>query len=898
MFERFSRARLEALLKLRPVSAAGREFIEEALRAPSRNVQGTTRNVAADLPCPKMMGNAQAESWTDEDPFTLRHIFDGQTLGYVNQVPRIELDYRGRNGRRTRTPYTGDCLRFDIDRGVLVEEYKPAEQRDQLEELYPGKFVRLPSGEFTSDAINAVLNPMGIGFALRFSDEVSSIGHRNRKLLHTFLQPHADGFYADKYPQLLAHFEATPSKTFAELLDAGVDIDVLHWAIAHGRLHIDFDAAVLTTDRAAVQVFRDATTLRAWSLAMRPDGSRPSSPQTADYQFSAGDVFLFDGQRLTITIVGVSGLYAIDEKGEHISVPYGLLYSAHRAGKVALPERSRVDGKTGTFWSTSPTALERAIRRVDVIERIDRGETLPAELTYSDRSIRRWRERIREGLAQGMSPVEALIDDGDLKGFHGTHIDPKFSEKLNAWIRKALEDKLAKSIRAMYFDIEKLAKNAGYTMIAKSSFYERVAKAQTIDAIRQAQGHKKAYPLAPAFWMLERTTPVHCERALELVHFDSTLLDIELRSSISGEVLGRPWLSIAVCAHTRRVVGMYLSFRPPSHVSSMMLLADIVKRFGRLPDAIIHDWGSEFKSKDFKYALTALYIKRYVRAKSAPRFGAILERLFGIVTRELIDNIAGNTKLRKNVRQVSPQADPTTHSGLWLADLYEGLEQYFFSEYDTRKHPTTLREPRAMFDASVITYGMAPHRMRRYDEILSILMPTAKGRPRAIDPARGIYVNYRYYGHPLLTDLSLKGESVIVKPIPFDPGSVLAFMKGHWVVCRTGLHEDLRSAPEVVRRCLFEEWMVEQRLVRASHDDSRAKLRELMERLNQKALENKEYFQEREVRRNLQEVTQFPEDAAVLADSSALRQLNTMVADVLRGLFKNGNAVLADEAQA
>src|SRR5690606_37680574 len=127
-----------------------------------------------------------------------------------------------------------------------------------------------------------------------------------------------------------------------------------------------------------------------------------------------------------------------------------------------------------------------------------------------------------------------------------------------------------------------------------------------------------------------------------------------------------------------KTVGMHLSFFPPSYLSSMMLLADIVQRCGRLPDAIIHDWGSEFKAKDWKQALTSLSITRHVRPKSCPRFGAVLERMFGVVTQELRDNLAGNTKIRKNGRQVRRGSDACAHSGLWLAGLYDGLEEFFF----------------------------------------------------------------------------------------------------------------------------------------------------------------------------------------------------------------------------
>jgi hypothetical protein len=167
-------------------------------------------------------------------------------------------------------------------------------------------------------------------------------------------------------------------------------------------------------------------------------------------------------------------------------------------------------------------------------------------------------------------------------------------------------------------------------------------------------------------------------------------------------------------------------------------------------------------------------------------------------------------------------------------------------------------------------------------------MPAAKGRPRLIDPARGVYVNYRYYGHPLLASLSLAGASGIVKPLPFDPGSVLVFMKGNWLVCRAGLHEDLRHAPEVVRRCLFEEWTLEQRLVASSHDGGREKLRELMDQLNAKALSNKEYFRDRATR-DLMTPAVFSTGEKGPADAGPLGKLNAMMAAALAKAMNSPN---------
>lgn len=887
MFEAFSHSRLNLILETHPVSAQGKEFIYKALNEPSRNVQGTTKNVVGEIPCPKMGWTSQTESWSNEDPFTLKHIFDNLTIGYVNQVPTIAICYKGRNGKTIRTPYTGDCLRFDESDGVIVEEYKPSTDRHSLDDKYPGKYSQLSDGTYTSLAISDVLAPMGIKFKLRFSDEISLTSHRNRRLLYTYLQPKAASLYERSHKDLLKHFKAQSGYTLSSLLESGANLDCLFWALAHGRLHVDLDAHLLATESEKTYVFRSQESMKAWALAIRPDGSRPASDREfEEYEFCPGDQLIVDGQQLTITLAGATCLHAMSQKNEHISIDYELLNNAHRSGKVSFLNLKKTSSKDNSFWKSSPYAIEKAINSLEIIRSVDEKTVTEDELKISYRTIRRYKSRIQKGQALGLSPVESLIDKSHLRGFRGPHIDAHLSEKINTLIIQALGDKLNKSKIAIYFDVQKIVESAGHQMISKSSFYTRVNSLQTLKTIRKSAGHKNAYQLSPAFWMLEMSTPVHCERALELVHFDSTLLDIELRSSISGEVLGRPWLSIAICAHSRRVVGLHLSFAPPSHLSSMMLLADLVKRTGRIPDAIIHDWGSEFKAKDFKTALSALFIKRYVRAKSSPKFGAILERIFGIVTSELIANIAGNTKLRKNVRQLSRSVDPTTHSGLWLADLYEGLEQYFFSIYNTKKHSTTLRTPQELFDATLITFGYRPHRMHRFEDIMPILMPFAGGRPRTVDPSRGLFVNYRYYGHPQLMDLALKGSSVLVKTIPFDPGSILAFHKNQWIICKAGIHEDLRSTPELFRRCLFEEWSLEKRLVAKAGNSSRKRLRSLMDDLNHRAITNKAYFDLKNVK-NLFSDDFIDEDSEDEINNSSLASLNHMMSDVVEQVMSD-----------
>ena len=388
-FERFSREHLESCLSRHPVTPHGRQFLESALEAPSRNAQGTTRNVVSDLPCPKMWGNAQAESWSAENPFTQAHIFNPDIIGYTNQVPPIELHYKGRNGRTVRSPYRGDCLSFSTEQGVVLEEWKPASDRGQLEEKFPGKYQRLESGEYTSIPISAVVNPLGIKFVVRFSDEISSTAQRNRRFLFSYLQPSAAKTYAPRLPAVLSMFSETTCRTYADMIESGADLDTLNWAIATSHLHVDFDGALLSNESALVNVFRHAETLRAWQMAIRPDGTHP--PKVASDQqveLRPGDVFLFDGRRLTVTMDGTTAIYALDERRQYVTIDLKQLASAIRAGKVVVPTVSRAVSSASRFWRASPIALSRAIKRSEILQAQDRGEPVRGVATVLRGCIR------------------------------------------------------------------------------------------------------------------------------------------------------------------------------------------------------------------------------------------------------------------------------------------------------------------------------------------------------------------------------------------------------------------------------------------------------------------------------------------------------------------------------
>ncbi|MGY2686127.1 transposase [Pseudomonas tolaasii] len=67
------------------------------------------------------------------------------------------------------------------------------------------------------------------------------------------------------------------------------------------------------------------------------------------------------------------------------------------------------------------------------------------------------------------------------------------------------------------------------------------------------------------------------KRPLEWVQFDHTVVDLLIVDDRERKkIIGRPWVSMAICLHTRVVLGFYLSLLPPSSVSVAMLIENCV----------------------------------------------------------------------------------------------------------------------------------------------------------------------------------------------------------------------------------------------------------------------------------------------------------------------------------
>lgn len=202
--------------------------------------------------------------------------------------------------------------------------------------------------------------------------------------------------------------------------------------------------------------------------------------------------------------------------------------------------------------------------------------------------------------------------------------------------------------------------------------------------------------------------------------------------SLTGRLLGRPWLTLLMDAFSRRGRAFYLTFDPPSYRSCMMILRECVRRHGRLPQIIVIDGGAEFRSTYFETLLARYECIKKTRPPAKARFGSVCERLFGTTNTQFIHNLRGNTQITRNVRQVTRSVNPKGLAAWTLGDLYDRVSEYLYEVYDSIDHPALGETPRQAFQAGLEAGGLRPQRMIPYDQefLIATLPTTPKGTAR------------------------------------------------------------------------------------------------------------------------------------------------------------------------
>jgi len=789
------------------LSPATRDFLAR-LRAspPVRRVQGRAQNVSGTYASRKMGVTIQFESHKVELWAIYAMEYDVQVLEYFDQPHTLSLTYQSPSRRTVVASHTPDFLVLRQD-SVGFEEWKQEERLRALTVSHPGRYQRDASGGWRCPPGEEAAARLGLSYHVRSSATLHPTYIRNLIFLEDYLFTHRVA--PDTVAQILEAVSATPGISLAALLRASppIGVDAVYTLIARGGLYVDLLASPLK-EHPHVRLYPDQTTAEAHALLLASPCSAPdgtwSEPVAVSHLVAlhAHAPLLWDGRRWTLVNLGHTMTTLLPEVGPPLQVDTRFFVHLVDTQTITVPEHPQAAHLTSLshevhrhLADAGPAALEVANRRFRLVEAYQQRQREFYE-GIPPRTIRSWAARFRDAEARFGCGYIGLLPDTHARG----NRTPKAPEAARRLLDAAIETLYARPkqqhARAVYVAYQRTCLAEAVSPLSERTFYRRL-QAHTGPALTTTRrGARAAYPEQPWYWELTPSTPRHGDRPWEVAHVDHTQLDIELVSSF-GTALGRPWVTFLIDAYARRVLACYLTFDPPSYRAAMMALRGCVRRHGRLPQTLVVDGGKEFHSRYFDSVLACYYCTKKTRPWAQPRYGAVIERLFGTTTTAFVHNLLGNTQASKVPRQMTKAVDPKRQAVWQLPDLYAFLCEWAYNIYDQREHPALGQSPRDAWAVGLAYGGERAHRRILYDEAfrLATLPSPPRGTAR-VHPSQGIKVHYLSYWHEVFRLPDVVRTRVPVRYDPFDISVAYAYVHERWVECVTSSYGQFQGHSE------------------------------------------------------------------------------------------------------
>lgn len=786
---------LEDYFERNGLSGQARQAIRSIRQSPpSRRVESGAGNVACRYASRKMGLTIQAESHRNELPFLVLWDHDDISHEFYDQPPKISRRYRNRAGRVVTYMHTPDFFLLQEGFAGWVEnktEKWLREQEAKGAELYvrdaDGKW-RCPSGE-------EYAAQLGLGYQVKSSAEINWTRLRNTDFLSDYLDVGCERPDKQVVQRICLAVEGENWVTIKSLIDSGVEADALYKLIADEDLYVDLDRHLLAEPERTV-VFRDreaAAVYRIYEDSKRVPIGSPLRPVVVENNA----MLIWDGRPWRIINVGDRDVFLEDEQQAISSLSKDTLQQLVKAGKITgLPESTdaMAEERDRLLRAASPTDLEHAMYRYRNLfpERADK-----AYEQASPRAIRKWRSQYRKAEQAYGSGFLGLLPAIHCRGNRERKLDDAVIKVINEVIDTLYLAPEAPSKFSCWGEVRLRCSENGLAPPSEKAFRREIRRRPYGEVTEARHGEKAAYPESEFVWERERTAPRHGDRPFEIGHIDHTELDLQFVGARRGEKLNKAWLTVLIDAYSRMVLAWVILFEPPSHRSCMTLIKDCVKRHSRIPRYIVVDNGPEFRSEYFEQLMARLESTKKSRPPSKPRFGSIIERFFGLTNQEFVHNLIGNNKALQKPRSMSKSHDPRELAVWTLPAFYDSFQGFLDNVYSRAEHPGLGMSPQAAMAVGLLLTGIRKHKLFPYTKDFAIMcLPSTKKSTAKVVAGRGVKIGYLYYWTPEFRDPKHVGTNVAVRYDPGDKSTAFAWLKDHWVKCRSELAAEFEGRTE------------------------------------------------------------------------------------------------------
>lgn len=761
----------------------GRQLVLKASKdGPVRRVQSNAVNVVTRYTSRKTGRRIATESRSLEFSATLMYEFDDSVLDYIPQPVKLDLKTKAASGDKTvYVTHTPDFLLLKKD-GIVIEEWRTQERMLGLAQKHPDRYI-YQNDEWRQPIVESFLSERGITYRIRTEQDINPRHVANLTFLSDYLSADCPPVSDEQERCICSCFADQSWLTLSRLIELGrtnqtcqFTADEIYKLIASKILAFNIcDENIADTHQC--KVFRDFTAL---TFSNRPAHGRPT--RTEEFAIEIGVTVLYEAQPYVIALVGDDSVWLNSRNGS-AEIQIATLRHLFDSGKLTLGESKSITEvhQEDRLLALSSKEMQRVMERASCLEL---ARNNPDAANVSRRTLQRWKKAVKEAGGSVLSENLALLGRARDRGNRQRRLS---AETLEA-IRSAsayYNTPTNISVSHAYKQFLSICEEREAASCSLKTFSKEL---KLLSSVTEREGRKAAYQKSPIIWYLNRSDPIHGARPFQYVHIDHTLIDVQLKIP-EVEQPKRAWLTLALDAETRVILGFFLSFEAPSYQSCMMVLRDIVRQHGRMPDMVVVDNGPDFHSAAFEQVCALYGASLRFRPKGMPRHGTVIERVFGTTNTEFLHNLKANTKLMKNARGVSREVRPEQFAEWTLVALHGGLEFYFNSLYGTENHPALGMPPNDYFAQRLYETGARRHKWVKYDKRFAIetCPPADKGGTRIVNAQRGVKVNHDWYWTSQFSRSDMHGKPVEIRVDPWDPGHCYANINGEWNTCKSSL---------------------------------------------------------------------------------------------------------------
>jgi putative transposase len=785
--------------KLRLSEQARRTVSRIRSSDPSRRVRSSRGgNISGRYPSRKMGLIIQFESHKNELAHIHQREHDCGVLEFYDQPPSIKLDYENAKGKRVGFWHVPDFF-VHHKNAAGWEECKMEDDLAELAKHDPTRYCRDEDGVWRCPPGESYAERFGLYYRVCSSRDIDWTYQRNLEYLEDYFRANTPVVEEGAREAVISLVTSEPGITLEALfhgVEGTASRDDVQMMIATEEIIVDlYKCDIVEFDKA--RAYPDRDTASAYCQVIET----PPAERLAGrfVHLRVGEPVLVDGVGWKIVNVGETLVGLVGADRAFTEIPVGAFEEMVKEGKVVGAEDDRPPGlhpeAEKIFLSASKGHLAEANRRAELVGAWERGELEP-DVAIPERTLRHWQARRRAAETRFGNGYIGLMPK-PRPGNRADKLPPATRELLKRFIEQGYETHKQQGRFAVYAAYRQECEAGGVEPASYKTFCRAVNLRPAYEQTLKRLGRRAAYKHKEFYWELEYTTPRHGDHPFQIAHIDHTELDVELVCSNTGKNLGRPWLTILVDAYSRRFLGIYLTFDPPSYRSCMMAFRDCVRRHKRLPQSVVTDGGTEFGSVYLETLLAVYECTKKERPPAEARVGSLCERLFGTIHSQFVHNLRGNTQIMKNVRQVTKSVNPKGKAVWNLQKLYEFLCTYLFDVYDTNEHPALGQSPRDAFASGMARAGHRPNRLIAYDDTFRMLtLPATKKGTARVSPGRGVKINHIRYWCVPFRDPQVEQSSVPVRFDPWDASLAYAFVGGQWVRCLSEHYKEFRGRSE------------------------------------------------------------------------------------------------------